>query len=126
MILNPRAVRVYAYPAPADMRKGYDGLCGLVRDGLDRDPLTGDVFLFCNRNRNRAKALYYDGTGLCILMKRLERGRFAKLWMDDAEAKAVELTLSELALYIEGSQLVGKIELSPCEIKVSTIAEWRG
>jgi len=125
MILNPRAVRVYAYPAPADMRKGYDGLCGLVRDGLDRDPLTGDVFLFCNRNRNRAKVLYYDGTGLCILMKRLERGRFAKLWMDDAEAKAVELTLSELSLYIEGSQLVGKVELSPCEIRASPIAEWR-
>ena len=69
------------------LRKGFiqrsctnDGLYGLVVDGLDENPLSGDLFLFVNRNRNRAKILLWDGTGLCIFQKRLEQGRFAKLW----------------------------------------------
>jgi transposase len=80
VILAPsRAVRVFAYPAPADLRKGYDGLYGLVQAGLKTDPLGGDLFLFVNESRTLCKVLLWDGTGLCIFMKRLERGRFVRL-----------------------------------------------
>lgn len=112
MIGSTRNLRVWAWPEPADLRKGYDGLYQLVRDGLHLDPLCGDCFLFTNRNRNRAKVLHWDGTGLCIYMKRLEQGRFACLWKL-GEDGALELTQSELALFLEGSQLVGKFPLSP-------------
>src|SRR5690606_7993506 len=83
VILSPsRAVRVFAYPAPADLRKGYDGLYGLVQSGLKCDPMSGDLYLFVNASRKLCKVLLWDGTGLCIFMKRLERGCFAKLWRD--------------------------------------------
>ena len=74
MILGTsRAVRVFAYPAPVDLRKGYDGLFGLVKNGLARDPLSGELFLFVNKSRKLCKVLVWDGTGLCIFQKRLEQ-----------------------------------------------------
>jgi transposase len=124
MILGTsRAVRVFAYPAPVDLRKGYDGLYGLVKQGLNRDPLSGDLFLFSNRRRRGCKVLVWDGTGLCIFQKRLERGCFASLFRDDGEP--VQLTSSELALYIEGCELVGRRMLSPGVIKPIALAEER-
>lgn len=124
MILGTsRAVRVFAFPAPVDLRKGYDGLYGLVRSGLDRDPLSGELFLFVNQSRKLCKVLLWDGTGLCIFQKRLERGCFAKLWRDDKQA--VQLTASELALFIEGSALVGKHVLSPSEVVRKTLVSDR-
>ena len=116
MILGTsRAVRVFAYPAPVDLRKGYDGLYGLVVTGLERDPLSGDLFLFVNQSRKLCKVLVWDGTGLCIFQKRLAKGTFAQLWRDDGAA--VRLTASELALFIEGCKLVGKHALSPDAIE---------
>jgi transposase len=79
-----RRVRVFAYTRPVDMRKQYDGLYALVVSELKADPLSGDLFLFTNRRRTRAKVLLWDGTGLCIYQKRLERGRFALLWRRDS------------------------------------------
>src|SRR5690606_38001906 len=79
MIGSTRNLRVLAYPAPADLRKGYNGLSGLVCQGLGKDPLSGDCYLFVNRKRDAAKVLMWDGTGLCIFQKRLEHGRFAAL-----------------------------------------------
>ena len=112
MILGTsRAVRVFAYPEPVDLRKGYDGLFGLVKTGLERDPLSGDLFLFVNRPRKGCKVLLWDGTGLCIFQKRLERGTFASLWRKDGDV--VRMTASELALFIEGSELIGRRRLSP-------------
>jgi transposase len=112
MILGTsRAVAVYAYPAAVDLRRGYDGLYGLVQTGMHRDPLSGELFLFVNRSRKLCKVLLWDGTGLCIFQKRLEVGTFAKLWRDDGEV--LRLTASELALFIEGCTLVGKQALSP-------------
>jgi transposase len=113
LIGSTRSLRVFAYPAPADLRKGFDGLHGLVVCELGRDVQSGDCFLFVNRTRTRSKVLVWDGTGLCIYMKRLERGRFAKLWNEPRTAGTIELTMSELALYLEGSRAVGRIELSP-------------
>lgn len=124
MILGTsRAVRVFAYPEPVDLRKGYDGLYGLVKQGLKRDPLSGDLFLFCNRRRRGCKVLVWDGTGLCVFQKRLERNRFASLFRDDA--RAIELTASELALFIEGCELVGRRTLSPGIVKPIALADQR-
>jgi transposase len=117
MIGSTRQVAVWAYGAPADLRRGFDGLSALVTQGLGRDPLSGDCYLFVNATRKRAKVLLWDGTGLCIYAKRLEQGRFACLWRDPA-ARMVRLTMSELQLFLEGSALVGRMALSPAPFLV--------
>jgi transposase len=120
MILGTsRAVRVFAYPEAIDLRKGYDGLYGLVKQGLVRDPLSGELFLFVNKKRTGCKVLVWDGTGLCIFQKRLERGRFASPWKK--EGTVVRLTSSELALFIEGCELVGRRALSPAVIEPTAL-----
>jgi len=113
VIGSTRHVRVFAYGQPVDMRKGFEGLSALVRQAFRRDLLSGDLFLFVNGERKRAKVLHWDGTGLCLYAKRLEkRGRFACLWRSEGAA-TVELTMTELSLYLEGSELVGRVALSP-------------
>jgi transposase len=94
------------------MRKGFEGLAALVREELSRDPLSGALFLFTNRRRTHAKLLWFDGSGLCVLAKRLERGRFAALWKV-TERDTVPLKRSELELFLEGSALVGRFQVSP-------------
>ena len=123
ILATSRRVRVFAFPQPADLRKGYDGLYGLVANQLRCDVLTGDLFLFVNRRRDACKVLVWDGTGLCIFQKRLERGRFAALWRDDAAS--VRLTTSELGLFIEGCTLVGRQALSPSEIEPTPLVSDR-
>lgn len=121
MILgSSRSLRVWAWPAAVDLRKGYNGLFGLVKTGLRKDPLSGEVFLFVNRRRSGCKVLLWDGTGLCIFQKRLERGRFASLWREDG--RSVSLTASELALFIEGCELVGRRALSPAIVVPQALA----
>ena len=119
-----RVVRVYAYPSAVDMRKGYDGLFGLVKQGLKRNVLDGEVFLFVNRLRTGCKVLLWDGTGLCIFQKRLAHGRFAALWRDDGTA--LQLTTSELTLFIEGCELIGRRGLSPSQILPESLGERSG
>jgi len=111
MIASTRNVSVFACPMPTDMRKGYTGLFGLVRDVLSQDPLNGHLFLFVARNRKSAKVLLYDGTGLCIYAKRLQEGLFVAPWERGGEG-AVRMTHSELMLFLEGSQAV-RVALSP-------------
>ncbi len=118
MIGSTRQLTVWAYGAPADLRKGFDGLSGLVTQALGQDPLSGDCYLFVNATRKRAKVLLWDGTGLCIYAKRLERGRFACLWRD-ADTCVVRLTMSELHLFLEGSTLVGRVALSPAAFLIA-------
>lgn len=122
MIGSTRQVRVFAYGSPADMRKGFDGLFGLVTRELGRDVLAGDMFLFVSKTRRRAKVLLWDGTGLCIYAKRLERGRFTAPWAREGNA-ALEMTVSELALFLEGSTLAGKVALSPAPFKLAAARE---
>jgi transposase len=86
------------------MRKGYDGLYALVASQLKEDPLSGHLFVFCNRSRTRLKVLYWDGTGLWICGKRLERGRFSWPGRGESEAKA-RLTGAELAMLLGGIDL---------------------
>lgn len=80
VITLPRTVRVWAYGRPTDLRKGYNGLVGLVKEELRRDVMDGELFLFVNIRRTSCKVVLWDETRLCIFMKRLERGRFADLW----------------------------------------------
>jgi transposase len=117
-------VAVYAYARPVDMRKGFDGLSALVSEALQRDPLSGDVYIFVSRDRVRAKVLHWDGTGLCIYAKRLERGRFAHLWRDD-DTTPITLTVSELDLFLDGSTLVGRVALSPPPVTEFSLASDR-
>lgn len=118
MIGSTRRVAVHAFTAPVDMRKSFDALSALVTQGMGEDLLSGDVFLFVAKNRKRAKALLWDGTGLCLYAKRLEKGRFAALW-GAADGAPVRLTVSELALFLEGSELAGKVPLSPAPFLLS-------
>lgn len=113
--------RVFAYARPTDLRKGYDGLAALVEQEMGGSPLSGDLYLFVSRNRERAKVLYWDGSGLCILMKRLERGRFACLWRR-REGELVKLSRAELALFLEGSEVVGRKRLVPEEMSQKDLA----
>ncbi len=76
----PTRGAVFAFPAPVDLRNGFNGLYALVARHLGRDPLDGALYLFTNAKRTSAKVLHFDGTGLCIYHKRLARGRFASLW----------------------------------------------
>lgn len=120
MIGSTRAVRVFAYAAPCDMRKGYEGLGAIVRNELVRDILGGELYLFTNARRTRAKVLLFDGTGLAIYMKRLDKGQFAKLWA--AGDATLSMTTSELALFLEGSEFVGRRALSPAAITQEELA----
>jgi transposase len=98
------ATRVYVAAGATDMRKSFEGLFGLVRDRLQGDPLSGHVFLFSNAQRNRLKLLFWDGSGLWVCAKRLEKGRFR--WPEaDAGQTRITLTQEELALLLGGIDL---------------------
>jgi transposase len=98
------ATRIYLAVGPTDMRKGFEGLYGLVRDRLSCDPLSGHLSLFCNSHRNRLKILVWDGTGLWVCAKRLPKGRFGWPQTGDAQDK-VTLTQEELSLLLGGIDL---------------------
>jgi transposase len=112
VIGSTRQVSVHAFAQPTDMRKSYDTLAALVVEHLKRDVLSGDVFVFVGKTRRRAKVLYWDGTGLCLFQKRLERGLFAAPWQQRRDG-ALRWTMSELSLFLEGSEFVGRVALSP-------------
>jgi transposase len=106
-------VVVYAFDEPCDMRKSFDTLTALVVQEMKHDVLVGDLFLFISRDRRRAKVLYFDGTGMCVLAKRLEKGQFSAAWKRAKSKRGLEMTLSELALFIEGSEVASRMPLSP-------------
>lgn len=112
MLLRAASVHVHAYCRPVDMRKSYEGLSRIVRQEMGQNVLSGHVFLFTNKRRNRAKVLYFDGTGLCVLAKRLERGQFAALWKYRADS-VLQLSAAELELFLHGSEVIGKMVLRP-------------
>lgn len=112
MIGSTRQVRVYVHRKPTDMRKSFNTLAALITEGLGRDVMSGDLFLFIGRTRKRAKVLYWDGTGLCLFSKRLGKGRFAAPWERPGDGPLV-LTMSELSILLEGSHLVMRVPLSP-------------
>ena len=99
-----RATRIYLAPGATDMRKGFEGLYGLVRDRLQCEPLSGHIFLFCNARRNRLKLIYWDGSGLWVCGKRLQRGCFRWPQVSPGEVK-VRLTPEEFTMLIGGMDL---------------------
>jgi len=119
VIGSTRQLRVFAFGQPVDMRNGFDGLFALVTNQLRRDVLAGDLFLFVSKTRKRAKVLFWDGTGLCVYAKRLEKGRFGAPWKNGTSTP-MQMTNSELALFLEGSVLAGRIPLSPAAFVIGT------
>lgn len=96
--------RVYLAVGSTDMRKGMNGLAGLVKSQLESDPTSGHLFVFCNASRTRVKLLYFDGSGLWLCAKRLERGRFD--WPEEVEGvTTVVLSATELAALVDGLEL---------------------
>lgn len=81
------------------MRKGFTGLSAIVQNALESNPLSGHLFLFRGRRGDRVKLLWWDGTGLCLMTKRLERGRF--IW-PQAQSGSVALSVAQLSMLIEG------------------------
>jgi transposase len=98
------ATRIYVAAGATDMRKHFDGLYGLVRDHLGCTPESGHVFLFTNARRNRLKLVVYDGSGLWVCSKRLDRGCFR--WPEaDSTVKKIVLSHEELTLLLGGIDL---------------------
>ena len=96
--------RVYLCTTTTDMRKGFDTLAALVREGLGHDPLSGHLFLFIGRRRDRIKILYWDRDGFALWYKRLEKGTL-RMPMAKPDAASIELKASELAMLLEGIDL---------------------
>ena len=99
MLFLPEGVRVHLCTRPADMRKSFDGLCGLTRTVIGANPQCGHLFVFMNRRRDYVKILYWSYGGFCLWAKRLEQGRFA---MPDVGGVAVTLSATELAMWLDG------------------------
>lgn len=89
------------YRNPTDMRKSFDGLCGMVQDKLDRNPMSGDVFVFINKRRDRAKLLHWESGGFVLYYKRLEKGTF-ELPDFGSDLSSIELKWSDLMMMTEG------------------------
>jgi transposase len=99
MITPPANTRIWIAAGVTDMRRGFTGLSALVQTALEQDPLSGHVFVFRGRRGDLVKLLWFDGDGLCLFAKRLERGRF--VW-PKAESGTVSLTRAELSMLLEG------------------------
>jgi len=97
-------IRYYLYSPATDLRKGFDGLSGLVRNELFRDPLSGDAFIFINRRRTLLKLLVWDQTGFVIYYKRLESGTF-ELPRRNNGGKSIVVSREELVMILEGISL---------------------
>jgi len=92
-------IRVYLYGEPVDMRKSYDGLYALARNGMQGDPLSGHLFAFVSRRATQIKILYFDRSGWCVWAKRLEAGSFISDWR---EVRTREMDWTGLKLMLEG------------------------
>lgn len=103
MIMLPSAVRIFLCTRPTDLRKSFDGLSGLVQECFGQDLLTGHLFLFLNRRRDRIKVLYFDRDGLAIWYKRLEAGSFQL--PHEVPQDGVELQPAQLAMLLSGIDL---------------------
>ena len=102
MWLPDSQVRIWLYTQPTDMRKSFNGLSGLIRQVMKENPLSGALFIFINRRRTYIKVFYFDGSGYCIWMKRLEQGCFQ---MPNTDEQSHELDSTTLKLILDGIDL---------------------
>lgn len=101
MMLVPAGIKVHMAVGYTDMRKGIDGLAVLVEQILEKDPFSGHMFVFRGKRADMIKVLFWDGSGLCLLTKRLEEGRFA--WpVADEHGLTVTMTAAQLSMVLEG------------------------
>jgi transposase len=119
MIALNRRTKIFVCKEPTDMRASYDSLFSRVKTVLQKDPFSGHLFLFINSKRNSVKCLYYDGTGLVIISKRLESGVFSKI--NPMYREEIVLTEAEFGLFFEGANLEKRFVESPVEIKKSSL-----
>ena len=103
--LSPQ-IRVFLYRLPTDMRKSFNGLVALTESAMKQDPLSGSLFVFVNRRRDRIKILYWGQTGFCIWYQQLQKGTY-QLPAEDAieELETIEVTRSQLSLILDGIDL---------------------
>lgn len=92
-------LRYFLCCSSVDMRNGFDGLAGIVRNHLKKDPICGDLFIFLNKTRTHIKILYWDGDGFAFFYKRLERGRYAFTVHNESSK---QLKREELLMLLEG------------------------
>jgi transposase len=102
MLSVPSTVTIFLCSQPTDMRKGCDGLSGIVRGQFGADPLDGSLYLFVNRRRDRLKMLHFDGAGFWLYYRVLEAGTFEVLESDDA---CVQIDATQLAMLLGGVSL---------------------
>ena len=114
-----RRTHVYVAKGPTDMRASYDSLFIKARDILKQDPFSGHLFVFLNARRTSCKCLYYDGTGLVIVAKRLEKRLFAKI--NPYQNDDIVLTQAEFSLFFEGADLTKRFIDSPTEIRKTSV-----
>ncbi len=117
MISFNRLTKIFVCREPTDMRASYDTLFSKAKGVLSQDPYSGHLFLFINGRRTSIKCLYYDGTGLVIISKRMERGLFSRI--NPMYRGEIVLTVAEFALFFEGADLEKRFVESPREIKKS-------
>lgn len=103
MLSFPTALRIFLAVEPVDMRKSFNGLWSLTEQKLQEDPRQGAVFVFANKTRDRIKLLYWDGTGVWIFAKRLEKGRFT--WPIGSEGTKLALAPAALTMLLAGIDL---------------------
>lgn len=104
MISLSASTKIFVAMGDTDMRKGFDGLYALVANQLKQDPLSGSLFLFVNRRRDRLKVLYWDGDGLAIWYRRLEQGTF-QFPQSSSDATCVEIRSDEFTMLLRGIDL---------------------
>lgn len=95
--------RIYLAVEPVDMRKQFNGLWALAAERLREDPFSGSLFVFTNKDRNRLKLLYWDGSGVWVLAKRLEKGRFS--WPKSSGPTKIHLEPAALTMLLSGIDL---------------------
>jgi len=103
MLSASPATRVFLAAGATDMRRSFNTLSAMVRNELAGDPISGHIYVFCNKRRDRIKAVFFDGSGLWVCAKRLEKGTFS--WPDSDRIHAVELSREELAALLGGLDL---------------------
>lgn len=99
MIIDITRVKIYVKPGSTDFRKQINGLSIIVQDEMALDPLNGNLYLFCNKDRNRLKILYWDKTGFCMWLKRLEKAKFP--WPRNSE-EALEIDIAKMQMLLSG------------------------
>jgi len=107
MLMLPASVRIYVAAEAVDLRRGFDALAAATRSLIGADPMSGHVFVFINRRRNRIKLLVWDRTGYVLVYKRLERGTFELPRAPEPGGRHVEVDGGELGLMLEGLDLRG-------------------